>query len=257
MGAARHNSRSVSADDMLRDMDRNGVDRCLVIPYPVVDDYRAQHDLIGRAVRDYPERFTGAACLNPFVGEQLFRDEVRRCRDEFGFTALKLQPQYQGLNPFSPTSDFFFETALENNMAVVIHTGAGLPFSSPALCMMPARRFPALRIVLAHSGGGIFVQEAIVAALFCPNIYLEMSTLMPNHVGEILNYLPASRLMIGSDLPECQETEIGKILTLAISDEDRRNILELTALRVFGSEPAAEAQLAAHNTSDVASIRGR
>jgi predicted TIM-barrel fold metal-dependent hydrolase len=254
MGAARHNTRSVSADDMLRDMDRNGVDRSLVIPYPVVENYREQHNLIGQAARKHPERFRGAACLNPFIDRQVFRDEVRRCSQEFGFTALKLQPQYQGLNPFSPASDFFFETALENRMAVVVHTGAGLPFSSPSLCMMPARKFPELRIVLAHSGGGIFVQEAIVAASFCPNVYLEMSTLMPNHVLEILNHLPSTRLMIGSDLPECQNTEIGKILTLAIPDEDKRNILERTASTVFDAESASGSPLSAQTSHDAAPV---
>ena len=39
--------------------------------------------------------------------------------------------------------------------------------------------------------------------------------------------------MIGSDLPESMETEIGKILTLEILDEDKRNILDRTACRLF------------------------
>jgi len=39
--------------------------------------------------------------------------------------------------------------------------------------------------------------------------------------------------MIGSDLPESLETEIGKILTLKIPDEDKRNILDQTACSVF------------------------
>ena len=45
------------------------------------------------------------------LGFNRFQDEVRRCREEYGFRALKLQPQYHGLNPLSSASDFFFETA--------------------------------------------------------------------------------------------------------------------------------------------------
>ena len=234
MGTARHSGRTVSADDLLRSMDQHGVDRSIAIPYPVVDDYRGQHDLIGRAVQTHPDRLSGAACLNPFIARTEFRDEVRRCRDHYGFTALKLQPQYHGLNPFLASSEFFFEAALENNMAVICHTGTGMPFSSPALCMMPARKFPALKVVLAHCGGGIYVHEAILAAVFCPNIFLEMSSLMPHHVREVLGQVPAGRVMIGSDLPESVETEFGKILSLDIADEDKRNILSGTASRVFG-----------------------
>jgi predicted TIM-barrel fold metal-dependent hydrolase len=100
--------------------------------------------------------------------------------------------------------------------------------------MMPARKFPELTIVIAHCGGGIFVHEAILAALFCPNVVLEMSSLMPHHMLEVLTYVPSSRLMIGSDLPESVEIEISKTLTLDISGEDKRNILGQTACGVFG-----------------------
>jgi predicted TIM-barrel fold metal-dependent hydrolase len=99
--------------------------------------------------------------------------------------------------------------------------------------MVPARQFPELTIVLGHCGGGIFVHEAIVAALFCPYILLELSSLMPHHVLEVLKHVPSHRLMIGSDLPESVSTEIGKILTLDVSAEDKRNILNETASRVF------------------------
>ncbi len=234
LGTARHSGRTYMPDDMLRDMDRWGVDRSVAIPFPVVDDYRAQHDLIGRAVREHPDRLVGCACLYPLIDRATFRDEVRRCREQYGFVALKLQPQYHGLNPFLASSDFFFETALENQMAVICHTGSGLPFASPALLMMPARKFPDLKIVVGHAGGGMFVHEAILAAVFCPNITLELSTLMPHHVMEVLRHVASDRLMIGSDLPESIETEIGKILTLDAPDSDKRNILNETGCRIFG-----------------------
>ena len=119
-------------------------------------------------------------------------------------------------------------------MAVICHTGSGLPFAAPALCMMPARKFPDLRIVVAHCGG-MFVHEAILAAVFCPNIVLELSSLMPHQVMEVHAQVPADRLMIGSDLPESMSTEIGKILGLEISEAAKREILSGTAERVFGA----------------------
>ncbi|MEP6716821.1 MAG: amidohydrolase family protein [Terriglobia bacterium] len=234
IGSARHSGRSSTAGELLRVMDKHGVDRAVAIPFPVVDDHRSEHDLIGRAVMEHPGRFTGVACLDPHLPLGVFQDEVRRCREQYGFRALKLQPQYHGLNPMSDRSRFFFETALGNRMAVIVHTGAGLPFSLPALCMMPARNFPDLTIVLAHCGGGMFIHEAIVAAAFCPNIVLELSSLMPHQVLEVLASVPADRLMIGSDLPENTSVEMGKILTLDISDEQKRSILSGTACRVFG-----------------------
>lgn len=234
IGHARHSGRSASADDLLRSMDRFGVDRSVVIPFPVVSDYQHEHNLIGRAVREYPDRLVGAACINPYIPLDEFRDEVQRCRQEYGFRALKLQPQYHGLNPFSTSSNFFFEAALDNGMAVICHTGSGVPFSLPSACMMPARRYPDLTIVVAHCGGGLLMHESILAATFCPNIVLELSSLMPHHILDILAEVPADRIMAGSDLPESVEVEFGKILTLDIPDGSKRSILYDTGCRVFG-----------------------
>jgi hypothetical protein len=234
VGRARHSGRAYSAEELLRDMDRFGVERSLVIPFPVVEDWKTEHEVVGAAVRAHPDRLCGAAMIDPFVPETVFREEIRRCREEYGFRALKLQPQYQGLNPFSRRSDFLFEAAMENGMSVVCHTGSGLPFAAPSLLMMPARRFPELRVIVAHCGGGMFVHEAILAAAFCPNVYLELSSLMPQQVLEVLAEVPSGRLMIGSDLPENLDIEMGKIIGLPIPEEEKRDILYGTANAVFG-----------------------
>jgi hypothetical protein len=236
VGTARHSGRRCSADQLLAAMDAFGVDRSMVIPFPVVEDFRAAHDEIAAALRAHPDRFAGAACVYPFIPEQEFRDEVRRCAEELGFRALKLQPQYQALNPISSASDFFFETALRHRLPVICHTGAGAPFALPSLFIMPARKFPDLPIILGHAGGGIYAAEAIVAATVCPNIYIELSSLMPHHVREVLAHVPPARLMAGSDLPDSIAVEMSKILTLAVPVESRRDILWNTARRLFDGE---------------------
>ena len=60
LGVARHSGRVRRVDDALRAMDANGVDRSVLIPWPVVEDQKAAHDEIGEAVRRYPDRFTGS-----------------------------------------------------------------------------------------------------------------------------------------------------------------------------------------------------
>ena len=233
LGVARHSGRVMTAGRMLAHMDEHGIERSLLIPFPLVDDYRWTHNLIGEAVKAHPDRFAGAACLNPFVAEVEFREEVKRCAGEFGFRALKFQPQYQPLNPLARSSSFLFEAALENKMALICHTGTGAPFALPSLFIPPARRYPKLQIVLAHSGGSIYALEALVAAQVCPNIWLELSSLMPHHMGDILAAIPSERLMIGSDLPESAAVEIGKIVDLKIPKKAKREILWNNARRLF------------------------
>lgn len=233
LGTARHSGRVHSAEMLLRSMDQAGVDRALLIPFPVVEDYRREHDQIASAVRAHPDRFSGSACLYPHVPEPEFRDEVRRCAEELDFRALKLQPQYHGLNPTSARSDFFFATALEHRLPVVVHTGSGAPFSLPSLYIMPARKFPSLPIVLAHAGSPVYSLETIVAASVCPNIYIELSSLMPHHMTEILAQVPAERLMVGADLPESLTSEMHKILGMDLPEATKRQILWDTPRLLF------------------------
>jgi hypothetical protein len=236
VGHGLHHGRRYSAAQLLAAMDKHGVDRSLVIPFPVVADYRATHDEIGRAVKAQPERLTGTVCIYPYVGADKYRDEVKRCVEEFGFCALKLQPQFQPLDPLLPTGDFLYETALEFNLPIIIHTGTGVPYSLPSLYSVPAQRFPELKIILAHcGGGGLFFAEAIVAAMNCPNIWLELSTLLPHQILQVLKHIPSSRLMIGSDLPENLATEMFKISSLEVADDIKHNIFWSTACHLFGA----------------------
>lgn len=235
IGYGLHHGRRYSAESLLTAMDKHGVDRSVVIPFPVVEDYRATHDEIGSAIKAQPERLVGTACIYPYIGADKFRDEVKRCVEEFGFRALKLQPQFQPLDPLLTRGDFLYETAMEFDLPLIIHTGTGAPYALPSLYTIPARRFPELKIILAHcGGGGLFFAEAIVAAQTCPNIWLELSTLMPHHILQVLQHIPSERLMIGSDLPENLATELFKIYTLEVADETKQNILWNTACRVFG-----------------------
>jgi len=239
VGFAAHNGSRYSVDQLLNAMDQAGVDRSIVIPFPVIEDCRSVHDTIGRAVKADPSRLVGAAYVYPLGGRRAFREEVQRCVEEWGFKALKLQPQYQPFHPLQPCTEYVFETALEFGLPVICHTGNGIPAALPSLFMMPARKFPEVKIILAHAGGGgMLVGGAIVSALFCPNIYLELSTLMPNHVRQVLAHVPSSRLLIGSDLPENLTTEIDKIVTLSDGKEVRQDILWNTAAALFGGERA-------------------
>jgi uncharacterized protein len=235
IGHGLHHGRRYSAEQLVAAMDNVGVDRSVVIPFPVVADHCDAHDEIACAIKAYPARIVGTACIYPYIGASKYRDEVKRCVEELGFSALKLQPQFQPLDPLLTTGDFLYEAALEFKLPVIIHTGTGAPYALPSLYTVIAQRFPELKIILAHCGGGsLFFAEAIVAAQSCANIWLELSTLMPHHILQVLKHVPASRLMIGSDLPENLTTELFKIYALEVADEIKQHILWTTASRLFG-----------------------
>ena len=116
---------------------------------------------------------------------------------------------------------------------MICHTGSGVPFALPSLFILPARKFPQLTIILGHAGGSVYAAESIVAASVCDNIFIELSSLMPHHITEILAHVSSRRLMIGSDLPESMETEISKITNMEADAGTKEDILWRTARHVF------------------------
>jgi predicted TIM-barrel fold metal-dependent hydrolase len=235
LGRARHSGREATAEDMLRHMDRTGIDRQLLIPFPVVEHERREHDVIAAAVRAWPDRFTGAMCPHPYQPDDSFRDEVRRCVETLGLRALKIQPQFSGLNPMGKRAEWVFGIANDYRLPVVFHTGSGAPFALPSLLIPVARQYPELPVIVAHCGGPTYYLEAIVAASVCPNLLLDVSSLMPHQVLEVLRHVPAERVMAGSDLPESAEVELGKIVSLPVSDGIKRAVLWETPRRAFSS----------------------
>lgn len=233
LGNARHSGRTMDVETMLRHMDAAGIDRQLLIPFPVVADERAEHDLIADAIRRYPDRFCGALCLDPFQPDQQLQDELRRGVEELGLKALKIQPQFCGLNPTGARAAWLFGLANEYKLPVVFHTGAGAPFALPSLLIVPARQYPQLPIIVAHSGSSLYYLEAIVAASVCENLLLDVSSLMPHQTLEVLRHVPPQRVMAGSDLPESAAVELGKIVAAQLPDDLKRTVLWDTPCRVF------------------------
>jgi hypothetical protein len=72
-GLARHSGRRLSSAELIARMDHYGVDRAVVIPFPVVDDRRQAHGEIARAVCNYPDRLAAVACLDPFMPLEKFQ----------------------------------------------------------------------------------------------------------------------------------------------------------------------------------------
>jgi hypothetical protein len=233
LGTAAHSGREMHVEEMLRHMERAGVDRCVLIPWPIVACEGAAHDEIAEAVRRHPDRFVGAACLHPFQERTKFLDELRRAAEELGLRALKLQPQFQPLNPMNPRHDWYWEAALRYQLPVIVHTGNGAPLALPSLYIAAAKRFPELTFVIAHSGGTVYYPEAILAAQLCPNVLLDLSTLPGHNAADILRQVDSSRVMMGSDLPESTAAEIEKLFHLGLSEAQLKNVLHGTAERVF------------------------
>jgi predicted TIM-barrel fold metal-dependent hydrolase len=90
------------------------------------------------------------AALPSLSPHDAYRREVERCVRELHFVGLKLHTIGHGVNPLSEDGDLVFAIAHEFGIPAMVHTGPGIPFALPALCIPAAQKNPGLKIILAH-----------------------------------------------------------------------------------------------------------
>ena len=191
------------------------------------------HDRIAAAAARHPGRLFGMASIDPWWPEADYLAEARRCVRDLGFVALKLHPLGHNLAPTHPEADKVFAAAAELGVPVIVHTGLGSPWALPSLCIPPARRIPAVPVVLAHAGWGLYSAEALVAAEVCPNIYLEPSW-CPTYVArQMIDRFGADRVLFGSDHLSNLPVELVKYRSIGLDDEALARVLGGTARTVF------------------------
>lgn len=235
-------------EDIIRRMDENGVDATIVQPYPGAKDFLKQHDEIATLCKKYPGRFFGLASLSPHIGRDRYQREVERCIKELGFVGVKLHTIGHGVNPLSEDGDLVFETAHDFGIPAMVHTGAGIPFSLPALCIPAAQKYPGLNIILAHAGGGIVSAEAQVAASICKNLYLETSWCLGEDIRWMISTIGPDRVMMGADLPSNVPVEFAKYRALDLEPDVFDRVMGLTAIEVFNLRWPNEASISTAQT---------
>jgi len=220
-------------EDMMRRMDENGVDATIVQPYPGAKEAAKTHDAIAELCAKHPGRFFGLASLSPHGDHDAYRREAERCIKDLNFVGIKLHTIGHGVNPLSDDGDFVFATARDLGVPAMVHTGAGVPFALPALCIPAAKKYPGLNIILAHAGMAVFTAEAQVAASVCGNLYLETSWCIGEDIRWMISTIGPDRVMMGADLPSNVPVEIAKYRSLDLAPEVYDRVMGGTALEIF------------------------
>ncbi len=223
----------IEGDDLVRGMDRYAISAGIVLPLPSVEDHVGEHDKIARLAERYPGRIFGAVCIRPQLGDEVVYRETKRCVEELGFVAIKFHPMHHGGSPASPRGDTIFQVAREFKLPVMSHTGPGAPWALPSMLIPAAQKYPDVAFIAAHSGMEIYAEDAWVAGTVCDNILFDSAWTSPGATMKLVEAFGASRMMMSTDLPSNNSTEMAKWRDLPVSEEDRDESLQRLPVRLF------------------------
>ncbi|MBN2123749.1 MAG: amidohydrolase [Deltaproteobacteria bacterium] len=208
-------ARLAGREDLLRNMDEEGVDKSVVFGFPWrrAEHFRRHNDYILESVGRHPDRLIGLCCFSPLCPEA--PGEAERCLASglSGVGELAIYDREWGsadevlLGEVMDLCGRFEVPVLFHANEPVGHMYPGKAPTALRDLYAFLRRFPRNRIALAHWGGGLFfyglmkkeVREVLgntwfdTAAspfLYRPAVY--------RVAGEIIGY---DRILFGSDFP--------------------------------------------------------
>lgn len=226
---------SITEEDLLCGYKNTMVKGAIVqpsLPRFSVEANREIHDRIARFCECSEMQIWGMASIYPHFTHEEYREEAYRCVKELGFVGMKLTPIGHACDPESEDGMYAFEMANELGVPMMVHTGSGIPFSSPMHVMKAAKAFPELKIVLAHAGMGIMTREAVMLAQLCPNVYLEPTWIGVADMKGIYTELGAEKMMFSSDHVNNVAVQYETLRTV-IPEKDMEQVLYKTAEKVY------------------------
>ncbi|PKB71977.1 MAG: hypothetical protein BZY87_02735 [SAR202 cluster bacterium Io17-Chloro-G6] len=157
-------ARIASAQDLLAAMDRDGIDRAVVMGMGWTDRHVAveANDYIIQAVADNPSRFSGFCSVNPAWGEPAY-SEAKRCLAAGLVGIGELHADSQNFDITSVASMVpIMELARSERLPVLVHASEpvghqypGKGSTTPDKLYRFIQNFPGNVIICAHWGGGL------------------------------------------------------------------------------------------------------
>lgn len=261
------------AERMLADMDRAGVGRVVVQGeyYQRHESCVARNEQGLELARRFPARVAAFAVVQPRAGG-LALEEIERCAAGGMAGVGELNPYAQGFALDEPDFLRLAESCVRHDLPLLLHANEPVGRHYPGKATTPlaayyglAARYPELRLVLAHWGGGLLFYELI------PSVRRALRNVWYDTAASPLTYptpaiFPAAlacvdhrKILFASDYPlrvvppEQHEPDfrpfLRQIEALALPDEVRADVMGGNAERLLERAADHRPQTAAHQTA--------
>lgn len=255
-----------STDDLIADMDKNGVDFALV-------QARAGYvtnDMVAAAAKRHPDRMVALARVghdqeaagyheDPGPVREKAPEELERALTTLGMRGVGevfLRSLTNHTNPEKIAKDLdgIMRVAERHQVPVQFPTAwsqfpGGLFYGDPLWADEVAGRHPKVPVILTKMGRSItrYFDTAMAVAMRNVNVYFDVVGTSPQHLRFAVDKLGADRIMFGTDwsttwrwlsVPDTLHHVRMKVLDDArLNHEERAHILWKTAAKLFRLEP--------------------
>ncbi len=261
-----YTSLDLSAQGLLNEMRRGGVDKAVVLAVHCNVDLpllNVTNEEVAALVKMHPDKFIGFASVCPtelIYGKSVLTkgsvekavEKLRRAVEDLGLRGLKLIQPFQHFYPNDTEVYPLYEEVRRLKIPILIHTGGEDPpglikYCNPLYLDDVAKSFPEIPIVAAHMGSyphGVWFKEMMTVTEANRNMHVDLSALRSEELigmkllERAIEYLGSERILFGSDHPVVWDYPMSSatetVKNADISQNDKENILHLNAAKLLG-----------------------
>ena len=197
---------AATTEQLIAAMDRAGISKALAwLRPPYMREIAPSNRYVYEASRQHPDRIIGFGWVDPHLGFDQMKDEIKRCVEEYGFYGIKLNGAQNNFVIDSPQVRPLIEEVVKTGKLLAFHIGTdAFEATHPSRLAHIAKAYPETQILMVHVGGVGFADisdSAIDVIAQYPNVTGIGSALRPTNVLKAIKRLGATRICFGSDYP--------------------------------------------------------
>lgn len=215
--------------DLLRSMDRAGIDRSVICSIATAP--KQVDPIIAWSLAIRSDRIVPLGSVHPECED--VPEAVRKVA-RAGLVGIKLHPLYQGFTIDDPAMWPLYEAVAENGLLIVWHAGRDIAFppeddrAAPSRILAVHREFPSIPMVAGHAGGWKAWEE-VGEKLVGTDVYLETSYSLgmgdDEAVLSVLRDHSVERILFGTDSPWQGQAEARQQVEAVFTDECERALV--------------------------------
>jgi len=231
---SRDSNSAGSINQLLRDLDALGVDKAICWPKVTMpSEMASDNETIYEGARSHPDRIIPFCGVNPRLGMQEAKDELKLCIEVYGVKGVKLNGARDGYYIDDPVLSLpLIDMIADAGLILALHCGSNdFERTHPFRIAKISDAYPHLPILVVHMGGAgrpDLHDATIEFAARYPTWHLIDSEADYRKVHKALQVLGAHRVCYGSDSPFCPmrfEWAIRQAVYQHLSDADRARVL--------------------------------
>lgn len=234
-------------DKVVQYCDEMGVDKLICSPITLsFGDMKRTNEETVEYMKQYPGRIYGNIFVSPSDGVEAVKPLVDKYMNTPGFVGMKFLTGYFG-EMDRPEYDYAIAAAQEAQCPLTIHIYNQAPSQKSVLNVL--EKYPDLKLILAHQGGGTEDKTMFWAELMkekYPKLYLDTCGSLNNTLGlwEMAQLCGEDRLVYGTDILFMEPRyEIGKIVFSGMPEEVMKKIFAENYLKILEGSQLSKIEL--------------